>query len=147
VLLDGLPALQFVEQVLPQLAPAGVRVRLEGEIREYRKTNSQPTVQVAAVERANSADWFDLHIKVAIDDEVVPFEELFVALTQGEDFLIWTPECISGTTRFFFRADRGVQVLQDRHRPAEHQPVQAMGRPDEPGVAIDPSARRSNGAN
>ena len=35
VLLDGLPALQFVEQVLPQLAPAGVRVRLEGERREY----------------------------------------------------------------------------------------------------------------
>ena len=72
VLLDGLPALQFVEQVLPKLAAAGVQVRLEGEVREYRKTNSPPTVQVAAVERANSADWFDLHIKVAIDGEEVP---------------------------------------------------------------------------
>ena len=74
--------------MLPQLAAAGVQVRLEGEVREYRKTSSQPTVQVAAVERADSADWFDLHIKVAIDGEEVPFEDLFVALTQGQDFLI-----------------------------------------------------------
>ena len=60
----------------------------EGEVREYRKSRSQPTVQVAAVESPNSADWFDLHIKVAIDGEEVPFEDLFVGLTQGQDFLI-----------------------------------------------------------
>src|SRR4030095_1487957 len=41
VLLDGIAAVQFVGQVLPQLAPAGVQVRLQGEVREYRRTNSQ----------------------------------------------------------------------------------------------------------
>ena len=81
-------ALTFVEQVLPQLEPAGVRVKLDGEVREYRRTSSQPSVQVAAVERADSADWFDLRIKVSIDGETVPFEDLFVALTQDKDFLI-----------------------------------------------------------
>ena len=73
----------FVERVLPQLEAAGVRVRLEGEVREYRKTSSQPSVQVAAVERVDSADWFDLRIKVSIDGEAVPFEDLFVALTEN----------------------------------------------------------------
>ena len=49
-----------------------MRVKLDGEVREYRKTSSQPSVQVAAVERADSADWFDLRIKVSIDGEAVP---------------------------------------------------------------------------
>jgi hypothetical protein len=61
---------------------------LEGEVRDYRKTISEPSVEIAAVQRPDSADWFDLRVKVSIDGEVVPFGDLFVALTEGQDFLI-----------------------------------------------------------
>ena len=147
-LLDGVAALTFVERVLPQLEPAGVRVRLEGEVREYRRTSAQPSVQVAAVERADSADWFDLRIKVSIDGEAVPFGELFVALTENQDFLILD-------TGVYFSLDRPefVQLrelieeskaLQDRHRPElSISRFQASLWEDltNLGVAIDQSAR------
>ncbi len=44
-------------------------------------------VEVSTAE-TGQADWFDLQIRVRLDDEVVPFEELFVALSQQGDFLI-----------------------------------------------------------
>jgi hypothetical protein len=148
VLLDGIAALQFVEQVLPQLAPAGVQVRLEGEVREYRRTNSQPSIQVAAAERPDSADWFDLHIKVAIDGEVVPFEDLFVALTQGQDFLILDTGVYFSLDRPEFAQLRDLieesKALQDRHRPElSISRFQASLWDDltDLGVAIDQSAR------
>jgi superfamily II DNA or RNA helicase len=148
VLLDGMAALTFVERVLPQLESAGVRVRLEGEVREYRRTSAQPSVQVAAVERADSADWFDLRIKVSIDGEVVPFGDLFVALTENQDFLILD-------TGVYFSLDRPefVQLrelieeskaLQDRHRPElsiSRFQTSLWEDLTNLGVAIDQSAR------
>jgi superfamily II DNA or RNA helicase len=148
VLLDGIAALTFVEQVLPQLAPAGVRVKLDGEVREYRKTSSQPSVQVAAVERADSADWFDLRIKVSIDGEAVPFEDLFVALTQDMDFLILETGVYFSLDRPEFAHLRDLieesKALHDRHRPElTINRFQASLWDDlqNLGVAIDQSAR------
>jgi SNF2 family DNA or RNA helicase len=148
VLLDGMAALTFVEQVLPQLAPAGVRVKLEGEVREYRQTSSQPSLQVAAVERADSADWFDLRIKVTIDGEEVPFEDLFVALTQDKDFLILETGVYFSLDRPEFAQLRDLieesKALQDRHRPElTINRFQASLWDDlqNLGVAIDQSAR------
>jgi superfamily II DNA or RNA helicase len=148
VLLDGIAALQFVEQVLPELAPAGVQVTLDGEVREYRKTSSQPSIQVAAVERPDSADWFDLRIKVVIDGEVVPFEDLFVALSQGEDFLILDTGVYFSLERPEFAQLRDLidesKALQDRHRPElSISRFQASLWDDltDLGVAIDQSAR------
>ena len=148
VLLDGLAALTFVEQILPQLEGEGVRIILDGEVREYRKTTSPPSVEVAAVERPNSADWFDLRVKVSIDGEVIPFEDLFVALTEGQDFLILE-------TGVYFSLDRPefVQLrelieeskaLHDHHRPElSINRFQASLWEDltNLGVAIDQSAR------
>jgi superfamily II DNA or RNA helicase len=148
VLLDGVAALTFVERVLPQLESDGVRIGLEGEVRDYRRTSSRPSVQVAAIERADTADWFDLRVKVLIDGEVVPFEELFVALTENQDFLILD-------TGVYFSLDRPefVQLrelieeskaLQDRHRPElSINRFQASLWDDltNLGVAIDQSAR------
>ena len=139
-LLDGVAALTFVERVLPQLEPAGVRVRLEGKVREYRRTSAQPSVQVAAVERADSADWFDLRIKVSIDGEAVPFGELFVALTENQDFLILD-------TGVYFSLDRPEfvqlrELIEESKAStgsappgAEHQsiPSKPVGGSDQPG--------------
>ena len=148
VLLDGLAALTFVEQVLPQLEGEGVRIVLDGEVREYRKTTSPPSVEVAAVERPNSADWFDLRVKVSIDGEVIPFEDLFVALTEGQDFLILE-------TGVYFSLDRPefVQLrelieeskaLHDHHRPElsiSRFQASLWEELTNLGVAIDQSAR------
>jgi superfamily II DNA or RNA helicase len=121
VLLAGMAALRFVEQVLPQLESAGVRVKLEGEVRDYRKTSSQPNVEIGAVQRPDSADWFDLRVKVSIDGEVVPFEELFVALTEGQDFLILDTGVYFSLDRPEFNQLRELieesKALQDHHRP------------------------------
>jgi len=107
--------------VLPQLEPAGVRVKLEGEVRDYRKTSSQPNVEIGAVQRPDSADWVDLRVKVSIDGEVVPFEELFVALTEGQDFLILDTGVYFSLDRPEFNQLRELieesKALQDHHRP------------------------------
>jgi superfamily II DNA or RNA helicase len=148
VLLDGLAALTFVEQVLPQLECEGVRIILDGEVREYRKTTSPPSVEVAAVERPNSADWFDLRVKVSIDGEVIPFEDLFVALTEGQDFLILETGVYFSLERPEFVQLRELieesKALHDHHRPElSINRFQASLWEDltNLGVAIDQSAR------
>ncbi len=148
VLLDGLAALTFVEQVLPQLERAGVRIICDGEVREYRKTTSPPSVEVAAIERPNSADWFDLRVKVSIDGEVIPFEDLFVALTEGQDFLILETGVYFSLDRPEFVQLRELieesKVLHDHHRPElSINRFQASLWEDltNLGVAIDQSAR------
>ncbi len=88
VVLDGLAAWVFVEEVLPRLREHGVHVVLEGAVVSYRRSRAEPKVEVSAFPRRDSADWFDLHLKVSVDGETVPFDELFVALTAGEDHLI-----------------------------------------------------------
>jgi hypothetical protein len=148
VLLDGMAALRFVDQVLPKLEPAGVRIALEGEVREYRETDSQPSVEVAAVERPNSADWFDLHIKVSIDGEVIPFQDLFVALTEDADFLILETGVYFSLDRPEFSQLRELieesKALQDHRRPElsiNRLQISLWDDLTNLGVAIDQSAR------
>jgi superfamily II DNA or RNA helicase len=148
VLLDGMAALRFIEQMLPQLEPAGVQVRLEGEVRDYRKTSSEPSVEIAAVQRPDSADWFDLRVKVSIDSEVVPFGDLFVALTEGQDFLILDTGVYFSLDRPEFAQLRELieesRALQDHHRPElTINRFQASLWEDltNLGVAVDQSAR------
>ncbi|MBA3529675.1 MAG: helicase SNF2, partial [Propionibacteriaceae bacterium] len=78
----------FTEQVLPQLAESGVKVTVEGEVPDYRRVDSAPVVELSTVEREETSDWFDLRIQVSLEGEVIPFDELFVALTRGDEFLI-----------------------------------------------------------
>ena len=47
-----------------------------------------PQIRLTLNQRPGSADWFDLQMTVAMDGEEVPFDELFVALTRGEEYLI-----------------------------------------------------------
>jgi superfamily II DNA or RNA helicase len=86
--LSGAAALTFLDEVVPQLEEAGVAVVLAGQVVDYRRSDAEPTVAVAAVERNGSADWFDLHIEVSIEGEAVPFDQLFVALIRDEEYLV-----------------------------------------------------------
>ena len=87
-LLDGLDAALFVERTLPALARAGVEVVVDGELPGYHEATGDPAIAVSATERADTADWFDLHVEVSVEGERVPFDQLFVALSQGEDHLV-----------------------------------------------------------
>ena len=122
VLLGGVQAALFAAEVLPTLEEAGVRVSLLGDVLDYRETGAQPLIEVSTVENDEGADWFDLHIAVSIENEVVPFEELFVALSQRQDYLILD-------TGVYFSLDRPeldqlrnlieeARALQDHDRPS-----------------------------
>jgi superfamily II DNA or RNA helicase len=148
VLLDGTSALRFIEHALPKLELAGVRVSLEGDVRDYHETSSPPRVEVSAAERADSSDWFDLRIKVSIDGEAIPFEDLFVALTEGQDFLILETGVYFSLDRPEFAQLRELieesKGLQDHHRrELSINRFQASLWDDltNLGVAIDQSAR------
>ncbi len=87
-LLDGLAAAQLVERTLPALEAAGVEVLVDGDLPGYRESVAEPAIAVSATERADTADWFDLHVEVTVEGEQVPFDQLFVALSQGEEHLV-----------------------------------------------------------
>ena len=87
-LLDGLDAALFAERTLPALEAAGVDVQLAGDLPGYRESVAEPAIAVSATERADTADWFDLHVEVSVEGERVPFDQLFVALSQGEEHLV-----------------------------------------------------------
>ena len=54
---------------------------------DYRPAENDPEVTVSTA-GTEASDWFDLHVQVRVDGELVPFEELFVALSQGAEFLV-----------------------------------------------------------
>ncbi len=119
--LDGSEAARFVEQVVPQLRRQNVQVELLGDVPNYRLVTDPPEIQLAVDRRPGSADWFDLKVNVAMEGEEVPFDELFVALTRGEDYLITENGVYFSLDRPQFVALRDLieesKALHDHSRP------------------------------
>ena len=146
--LDGLAAAQFVEQVLPELTARGVDGRPAG--RRGRLPADRVGPGLAGHARAPDrfgADWFDLHLKVPVDGEEVPFEDLFVALTRGEEFMILETGVYFGLDRpEFVRLRELIEEAKALDRPpagAEVNRFQASLWEDlvSLGAEIDQSAR------
>ncbi len=120
-LLEGLAAVSFVEHTLPLLEKDGIHVTVAGDVVDYRETSAEPAIQISTTERADSADWFDLHVQVSLDGEEVPFDQLFVALTRGDDFVILDTGVYFTVQRPQFEQLRGLiaesRALQDHDRP------------------------------
>ncbi len=76
-----------MHDVLPRLVEQGVVVETDGEVVDYRPAEHEPEVTVSTT-ATEASDWFDLHIQVRVDGELVGFEDLFVALSQGSEFLV-----------------------------------------------------------
>ena len=76
--------------------------------------------------RTGSADWFDLHLKVAMDGEEVPFDELFVALTRGEEFMILETGVYFGLDRPEFTALR--ELIEESKALDDHRPALTVNR-------------------
>jgi superfamily II DNA or RNA helicase len=104
VTLAGMDTVRLLTGVLPaleQLPDVEVTVVLDGVDGpgpDYREAAAAPVVQFASGEAA-VGDWFDLSVSVSVDGEEVPFSSLFVALAQGEEWLVLP----SGT---YFSLDR-----------------------------------------
>jgi len=108
VTLSGMDTVRLLTAVLPaleQLPDVEVTVVLDGvdgSGPDYREASAPPVVHFGSGEPAGEAavgDWFDLSVSVLVDGEEVPFSSLFVALAQGEEWLVLP----SGT---YFSLDR-----------------------------------------
>jgi len=75
---DVLPALREIEQVEVDA----------DELPDYRAATAEPVVTVTADQSGTGNDWLELDVTITVDGQQVPFDELFVALAQGQDTLI-----------------------------------------------------------
>ncbi len=121
-LLGGAHAAQFVHDVLPRLVEQGVDIATDGDVVDYRPAENDPEVTVSTA-ATDVSDWFDLHLQVRVDGELVPFEDLFVALSQGAEFLVletgvYVPLDNPALDRLRELIEEA-QALQDRDRPEQ----------------------------
>src|SRR4029453_5777803 len=121
VLLGGVHAALCAAEGLPALEKSGVQITLLGYVLDSPEAGPQPVIAGSVAENDEGSDWFDLHIAVSIENELVPFEALFVALSQRQDYLVLD-------TGVYFSLDRPeldqlrdlieeARALQDRDRP------------------------------
>jgi superfamily II DNA or RNA helicase len=86
--LEGMGALRFVTEVLPELAAVdGVEITQRGDVPDYREAEEAPVVHLGGA-ASEGDDWFDLAVEVIVGGEDVPFADLFVALAAGQPYLI-----------------------------------------------------------
>ncbi|GAA3615048.1 DEAD/DEAH box helicase [Microlunatus ginsengisoli] len=136
-LLAGRDTVLFATAVLPRLAAAGVEIRTSGEPVDYRRARGAPLIEVSTSERpvpvgaprTPGADWFDLHITVRVDGDPLDFEQLFVALSLGDEFMITEDGVCIDLERREFSTLRG---LIDEARTLHEDD-------DEPGLRISPA--------
>src|SRR5262249_38958569 len=105
VTLSGISTVRLLTGVLPRLAELpDVEVTidlagLDGAVPDYPGAGAAPIVQFTDAGLEGERDWFDLQVSVSVDGEDVPFNQLFVALAQEQEYLILP----SGT---YFSLDR-----------------------------------------
>ncbi len=83
--------IRFLNDVAPQLSDMdGVDVAMSstGSGADYRQTYEAPVISFAGADSGGHPDWFDLSVRITVDGEEVPFDELFVALAQDQTYLI-----------------------------------------------------------
>ncbi len=134
--LTGMDTVKFSTETLPMLAGrADVEVEISGEPADYREVSDSLRVEVSAAEIIGENDWFGLEVLVFVEDQRVPFKDLFLALSRGQQYLL-----LPGGA--YFSLDKpGLQALARLYRgsavaagqagrePADQQvPGRALGR-------------------
>ncbi|WP_427016265.1 SNF2-related protein [Pseudarthrobacter sp. P1] len=88
VQLVGMDAARFTTDALPLLAAMErVDVDVQGESPDYLELTDAPAITVTAAD-TETPDWFDLGVSVSLGGRAVPFNQLFLALVRGEDYLL-----------------------------------------------------------
>ena len=86
--LTGMTAVRFAAEALPALRRLpGVVVEVTGDLPEYRAATQPPRLVFDALTPAGR-DWYDLSVHVRVDDRLVPFVKVFVALTKGNSHVL-----------------------------------------------------------
>jgi len=86
VRLTGMDTIHFTTELLPRLRELpDLTVDVAGDVPEYRANETAPQLEFSG---SADGDWFDLAVTVTVDDETVPFQDLFVALSTGQSHLI-----------------------------------------------------------
>jgi superfamily II DNA or RNA helicase len=101
VVLTGVTAARFVAETVPDLLTRDdveVVLDVHDDAPDYRESSDVPEVLVTGAAEPGDRDWFDLAVSVHVGGEEVPFATLFLALAQGEPYLLLP----SGT---YFRLD------------------------------------------
>ncbi|MHA3723663.1 DEAD/DEAH box helicase [Leucobacter sp. HY1910] len=84
--LNQTQSVQFVTEALPGIREIdGVEVIEHSETPNYQALDTVPKVDIRAQE---SGDWFDLHVSVQVEGEIVEFASLFTALTLGDALFV-----------------------------------------------------------
>ncbi|QWL33724.1 DEAD/DEAH box helicase [Rathayibacter toxicus] len=87
--LRGMQTIAFVTEHLPRLRALGtVEVEEFGDPVEYREADVAPVIAVQTIAQSDSHDWFDLEISVTVNSEEVPLAEVFLALAQGDGYMV-----------------------------------------------------------
>ena len=87
--LSGLDTMRFSTEVLPRLADhPDVTVEITGDPADYREAGDSLSISVSTGELPDDRDWFDLGLTITVAGREVPFEDVFVALSRREAFLL-----------------------------------------------------------
>jgi superfamily II DNA or RNA helicase len=87
--LDGIDTMRFTTELLPLLDGLDdLEVEIDGEPADYREASDSLEIGVSAGALAGDADWFDLGITITVAGLDVPFQDVFVALSKGQSYLL-----------------------------------------------------------
>ena len=87
--LTGIDTMRFSTELLPLLADQrGLIVEVSGEPADYREAGDSLRIAVSTDEVAGDTDWFDLGVTITVEGRLVPFLDVFLALSRGEPYLL-----------------------------------------------------------
>jgi superfamily II DNA or RNA helicase len=87
--LTGIDTMRFTTELLPLLADQrGLIVVVDGEPADYREAGDSLRIVVSTDEAAGETDWFDLGVTITAEGRLVPFLDVFLALSRGEPHLL-----------------------------------------------------------
>jgi superfamily II DNA or RNA helicase len=87
--LTGLDTMRFTTELLPLLADQpGVIVEVAGQPADYREAGDSLRIAVSTDDVPGNTDWFDLGVTLSVEGREVPFLDVFLALSRGEQHLL-----------------------------------------------------------
>ena len=87
--LTGLETMRFSTETVPMLTGRpGVEVEISGTPADYREAGDSLRIELSADQLPGDNDWFGLSVVVFVEDQLVLFRELFLALTRGDEYLL-----------------------------------------------------------
>jgi superfamily II DNA or RNA helicase len=89
VRLAGMETMRFTTELLPLLdGQPGIIAEITGDPADYREAGDSLRIAVSTDAVPGETDWFDLGVSVTVEGRVVPFIDIFLALSRGEPHLL-----------------------------------------------------------